>query len=324
MSCPICKGKNSQSYMESFDDRYGYPGTFDLDKCLDCGHIYLTKEFSDDELENLYTKYYPRAKLSVDDHKPHKTGGSFTTWLNGDRRSAYRWVPEKVRILDIGCGFGESLAYHKSRDCDVYGVEADSNIQKVVDKFGYTIHIGLFNHEIYESNFFDYVTLDQVMEHVVDPINTLKGIEKILKPGGIIVLSVPNPRGWGRYCFGRRWINWHAPYHLHHYTLESMAYASREAGLIGIKTKTITSSNWLYFQWQHLATFPRAGDPSDFWTGKRFIKLSYSTQMLYLLAWLANKLKINHIVTRIFDTLTIGDNRLFVLQKPIETKRQND
>jgi len=316
MNCPICESDNSKSYMESFDDRYGYQDVFNLDECLNCGHMYITQEFSDNELENLYTKYYPRSKFDISDHKPHKVGGVFITWLNGDLRSAYRWVPEKVRILDIGCGFGESLAYHNSRNCEVYGVEADSNIQKVIDKFGYKIHVGLFDYKIYEPNFFDYVTMDQVAEHVVDPISVLKGVEKILKPGGVIILSVPNHQGWGNFCFGKRWINWHVPYHLHHYTASSMAEATRRSGLVMMQSKTITSSSWLYYQWKHLATLPDIGHHSDFWNGKKFAQLSYRVKSLYLLAWIAHKLKINHIITRIFDVLKVGDNRVFILKKP--------
>ena len=299
--------------MSLYDDRYGYPGEFALRKCTGCGHKFLEHGFSRDLLNNLYTSYYPRSSFSPEQFRPRKEVKGFRAWLNGSRRSAYCWVPPKVRVLDIGCGFGESLAYHAARGCDAYGVEVDENIKRVAEKFGFKVHIGPFAPEVYGPDFFDYVTMDQVLEHVVDPVETLSGVEKILRPGGKVIISTPNSSGWGARLFGRRWINWHAPYHLHHFSAQSMGLAAEKAGLAVEQVRTITMSEWLLYQWIHVVLFPKPGEPSAFWALE---KSKADLDKIWIKAMtLIHHLKINHLITRMFDQLGIGDNRLFFLIK---------
>ncbi len=296
-----------------FDDRYGYPGCFDLYKCSSCGHRIINIEFTPAQLTELYTDYYPRASYDVTKFKAAEGSRGFCAWLSGVGRSAYLWVPENVKVLDIGCGFGETLAYHKARGCDVYGVEVDENIRKVADMYVFNVHVGQFTPDQYEPEFFDYVTLDQVVEHVCAPIKTLQGVAKVLKPGGLAILSLPNSNGWGARLFGSRWINWHAPYHLHHFSEQSMRIAALNAGLCIDSVRTVTSSEWLHYQWNHMLMYPRMGEPSIFWSPKA--KRSLRDKLVLGILSVIHRTKLNHLVTRLFDVLGIGDNYLFFLRK---------
>jgi 2-polyprenyl-3-methyl-5-hydroxy-6-metoxy-1,4-benzoquinol methylase len=297
-----------------YDDRYGYPGRFSLRGCAACGHKWLDAPFSPEQLGELYTAFYPRTNLKLADFASHQEVQGFAAWMNGNYATAFRWVPRGVRILDIGCGFGNTLAYHQARGCDVWGVEADKNIRRVADKFGFRVHVGLFDDSLYKAEFFDYVTMDQVIEHVTDPVGTLRGVARILKPGGTAVLSTPNSSGWGATVFGRRWINWHAPYHLQFFSQASMQLAAQQAGLIVERSMTITPSAWLHYQWLHLLTYPSEGAPSIFWAPggtwsfmKRIGRKAFS---------IIHRCKVDHVITRVFDALGVGDNRLFFLRKP--------
>ena len=217
-------------------------------------------------------------------------------------------------MLDIGCGFGQSLAYHKARGCDVQGVEADENIRRVADKFGFDVHVGLFDPEVYAPASFDYVTMNQVIEHVREPAEMLNGLAKVLRPGGTAILTTPNAGGWCARVFGRFWINWHAPYHLQFFSRDSMRLAAERAGLRLAEAHTITNSEWLLYQWIHLMMYPRAGQPSPFWSPSRA-----RTRMQGLLLralYILHRTKLNHLVTRLFDALGCGDNQVFVLKKP--------
>lgn len=314
MSCPICNAL-AIATSESYDDRYGYPGQFPLMKCPSCGHAFLDCDLSPSQLTELYTNYYPRKSFDVVNYKPAIPQSGFSAWFNGVSSSAFRWVPKNVRVLDVGCGFGESLGYHTARGCDVYGVEADENIRRVVEKFGFKVHVGLFDDKVYEQDFFDYVTLDQVIEHVTDPLTTLRGVARILKPGGTAILSTPNAHGWGARLFGKRWINWHSPYHLQFFTRQSMQIAAQQAGLVLAEVKTVTNSEWLLYQWIHLATYPKLGESSWFWSPNKSGVVFHQKLLVKLLS-LLHKTKINHWITRFFDGLSVGDNFVFVLKKP--------
>jgi hypothetical protein len=126
-------------------------------------------------------------------------------------------------------------------------------------------------------------------------------------------MSTPNSSGWGARWFGRYWINWHAPYHLHHFSRKSMAFAAEQAGLALEQTRIITSSEWLYYQWVHLVTFPRMGVPSPFWSSNG--KIQDGKRWIIQILRIVHLTKINHLVTRLFDTLGGGDNFLFFLRK---------
>ena len=312
--CPICKAQSKTWREGLYDDRYGYPGFFSLRGCEACRHQQLDAVLSREQLRTLYTDFYPRANFDLADFTPHQEVNGFSAWINGDRSSAFRWVPKDVRVLDIGCGFGNTLAYHEARGCEAWGVEADENVRRVAEKYGFKVHVGLFDPSRYDPNSFDYVTLDQVIEHVTDPIETLRGVAHVLKSGGLAILSTPNGSGWGAKVFGRRWINWHAPYHLHCFSQTSMRLAAEQAGLVMERSMTITPSAWLYYQWLHVFTYPEEGNPSIFWApgGTWSLMKRIGRQALTI----AHRGKINHVITRVFDALGVGDNRLFFLRKP--------
>jgi 2-polyprenyl-3-methyl-5-hydroxy-6-metoxy-1,4-benzoquinol methylase len=296
-----------------YDDRYGYPDRFDIRRCTTCGHSYLQARFDDSELSTLYTRFYPRAAFQVDQFQVPRESHGIAAWLSGERCAAFRWVPAGVRVLDIGCGACETLGYHKSRGCEAYGVEADENVRHIAAHFGFNVHIGLFDADLYKREFFDYVTLDQVIEHMADPMRTLSGVARILKPGGTVVLSTPNARGWGARVFGRRWINWHVPYHLHHFTPRSMRLLASNAGLHMTDARTLTHADWMYFQAAHVLGVPGCGEKHPFWVGGKW--MTGSQRVAFRALSLVRSLRFFEVATRFFDALGMGDNQLFFLGK---------
>lgn len=271
---------------------------------------------SPDELTSLYTRYYPRSSFDVEKWTPPADAPRALDWWRGLSASAFRWVPPNVRVLDIGCGFGESLGYHRNRGCDAYGVEADGNILRVAARHGLQVKVGLFDADLWPPSNFDVVTLDQVLEHVNDPLALLRGIHKVLKPGGQLIVATPNALGWGAYFFGRRWIHWHAPYHQQFFTQASLQLAAKSVGFTIASSQTITNSAWLTFQWSHLAAQVVEGQSSPFWSEKA--PRSILQRLLFGLAAVLDRLGVNAAITRIFDALDLGDNRVFILRKPVQ------
>jgi SAM-dependent methyltransferase len=314
MRCPICAGADTRERFTLYDDRYGFPGQFPLFECGACGHAFLgNASFSDEQIGRLYSDYYPRRSMKVEDYRPHVERHGLAAWLDGARASAFRWVPRDVRVLDIGSGFGQALGYHTARGCEVWGVESDENALHVAERHGFNVRIGIFDPADYPAGHFDVVILDQVIEHMRDPVATMAGIRTVLKPGGVAILSTPNAGGWGARVFGRRSINWHAPYHLHFFSRRSMRIAAERAGLESRPLGTITQSEWLHYQWIHLATRPEPGRPSPFWSGKGGYTASQRIAMKA--GSLLHRVRINHLITRAFDLVGVGDSQLFELRK---------
>ena len=228
-------------------------------------------------------------------------------------------VPRHVRVLDIGCGFGETLAYHEGRGCDAHGIDADENVLRVAERYGLKARAGLFHPEDYDPESFDYVTADQVIEHVMSPREFLSGVAAVLRPGGFVVLSTPNSGGLSARLFGRRWINWHVPYHLQQFSRESLRILARHAGLSVVSLRTITNSRWLGFQWSHVFSAPPRGVPSPFWDGERSpLAMPRGVDRS---AALLERARVFQLVTRFADSVGGGDNFLCVLQKHDESIR---
>ncbi len=263
---------------------------------------------------SLYSDFYPRAVLRLDEFRPHVEVRGFRAWLEGERASAFRWVPTGVRILDVGCGFGQTLAYHAARGCDAHGVDPDGNLLRVAERYGLNARVGSFHAKDYEPESFDYVTLDQVIEHAIDPRSSLLDVAAVLRPAGIAIVATPNSNGYGRRLFGRKWINWHVPYHLQQFSRRSLSILAEQSGLRIVSIRTLTNSRWLHYQWLHQFAYPPDGVPSSFWDPQRSPLEMHGlpTKLGYLLY----RLKIFHAVTRIADFSGLGDNYLCFLQKP--------
>ena len=109
-------------------------------------------------------------------------------------------IKEKnISILDIGCGTGVlGLYFRQNQNCTVSGIEINNaaylesikNLDHVIKGNVETLDIP------YENNKFDYIVMGDVLEHLINPMGTIKKIIKFLKPGGKILITVPNVRHW--------------------------------------------------------------------------------------------------------------------------------
>ena len=315
--CPICHSENTRSLFEGWDLQYGHPDSAFVEQCRDCRHIFVAGELTPEQLTDMYTNYYPRADFNVEDYEPYKEKRGFLYWLDGEEGNAYRYVPKNVRVLDIGCGFCETLGYHKARGCEVYGVESDENVRKIAERYGFNVHIGLFDSAQYEPESFDYVTMDRVLEHVVYPLEFLKDVNKVLRPGGKLVVTVPNPRAFGRFFFGRGWCMWHLPYHRHFYSHRAIEIITEKTDYKLISMQSATESFFLLLSWvqmfvrqakgkkppKHLHVYRTHFDPES--------KKRLDVRLFLLLA----KIRLFSLPMRIADMFGVGDANLIILEK---------
>ena len=311
--CIVCGAPTQVQWPDLYDDRYGSPGRIAVTACPACGHKRADTNMTAAEIADLYTSRYPRAAIDLTSFTPHHEVHGLGAWLDGAKASAFRWVPKKVSILDIGCGAGETLAYHAARGCQAVGVEADANVQRVAERFGLDIRPGLFDPSAFAPEAFDYVTMDQVIEHVAEPSAFLASVARALKPGGVVVLSTPNSESWTARLLGRRWMNWHVPYHLHHFTRRSMVLTAAQAGLQMVSIRTLTNSDWLRLQVMHLLSRPQPGEISTLWDPGRSSRPR--RRGLDLMARGIARLRLLHPIVRAADALGVGDNLLVILRK---------
>jgi SAM-dependent methyltransferase len=126
---------------------------------------------------------------------------------------------EPGRLLEIGCGTGEVLAYLESQGWDCVGVEPSTEAADIArDKYGLTVHSKRFDEVSFEPATFDLVLLDNVLEHLHHPFSTLDTCRTLLQNDGTLVVEVPNVRSIGFKLFGRYWSDLDVPRHLYHFS----------------------------------------------------------------------------------------------------------
>lgn len=136
----------------------------------------------------------------------NKYYGSYLKIKNNPRyKKVWQYLKEnnlKGRILDIGCAdgnFSETLA-KKGYDC--YGLEYLEEAIKDCTGKGIKVVQGSFLEKFpFEDNFFDLVFAGEVVEHTIDDLAFLGEINRVLKRGGILILTTPN-----LVSLGNRWL----------------------------------------------------------------------------------------------------------------------
>jgi SAM-dependent methyltransferase len=214
-------------------------------------------------------------------------------------------------VLDIGCGYGQTIDYHLRRACDAVGIEPDAHAVEEAQRQGLPVREGVFHARDFPDQTFDYITMDQVIEHALDPVEFLGDVAKLLRPGGVAVISTPNVAGYGARIFGERWINWHSPYHLNLFTRASIRRLASRSGFGVRSINTLTASDWARYQWFHWFTRPPQGIPSPFWDpGRSPLAIRRTVGRA---ATLIHRIQGFRLVARATDALGLGDNILAIL-----------
>jgi len=121
-----------------------------------------------------------------------------TNYYNNERPEIAALVPKKIKaILDIGCGQGDFLGLIKQQTgAESWGVEMVTEIGEKAKIRVDHILIGRIEDVIdsLPDSYFDCITFNDVLEHLLEPSIVLKMIESKLSENGIIIASIPNVR----------------------------------------------------------------------------------------------------------------------------------
>ncbi len=118
-------------------------------------------------------------------------------YYTSDRKEVYNFIAgDHCKILDFGCGNGGFLYLLKKRNFETWGVEpikeiADMASNKIDKIFNETAESSM---PLLPNNYFDYITFNDVLEHMENPWNILKQSSVKLNKEGRILASIPNVR----------------------------------------------------------------------------------------------------------------------------------
>lgn len=323
--CPVCGGTEYSSGRLAFDDRYGHPGSFHLAECGNCGHLMTMPRLTEQDLPNLYGTYYPRKSLSPESVAEQASAirrpfARLRRWWMGTDNQGQYTARQGEKVLDVGCGSGASLLEARVLGAQAYGVEADPNVEQLASALGLHIHQGNIADRPFPELAFDLIILNQVIEHIPEPDKAMLQVADRLAPGGRVVMVFPNRNSiWCRMT-GARWINWHIPYHLHHFNATTFGRLAQRCGFEVVRSRTITPNLWTVLQWRASRHPVLQGQPNPIWQVGLASKITEQrtkavTRRLPRRFAVLAALSLVAILNRGIDFLGLGDSLMVELKR---------
>ncbi len=269
-NCSLC-GTGGEPLYEGLKDRlFNAPGKWNLKRCQnpECGLLWLDPMPLEEDIGMAYETYCTHA--APEDAPPPAPPGAlrraaelcrsaYRAWrfnYGDDAGKPLRWllalpillsriecdgldiplrylaVSEKGRMLDVGCGDGSVLKLAQELGWNAEGVDVDAQAVDTARRKGLSVRLGRLAEQRYPDESFDLVLMNHVIEHVHDPLGTLREIRRLLRVGGTLAVTTPNAGSWGHRHFGPNWLGLHPPQHLQIFTGNGLATLARRAGFV--------------------------------------------------------------------------------------------
>jgi SAM-dependent methyltransferase len=246
--CLLCGSPDWTPLVEAPDSAPGGSGLwFMVVKCKACGLCYTNPRPSARRL----SQFYP------DDYAPHRPvteRAQTPRWwrrltLFGKAQDLAREalpLHGKGRLLDFGCGSGSFLVRMRRQGWHVTGVDACAAVvDRLRSQHGLHALAGSLPHPALEECSFDVITMWQALEHVHQPLATLRSAHRLLAPGGKLLVTVPNLDSLAFRWFGSAWNGLDLPRHLVHFSPSTLRLILYRAGFRAIRVSMVRRSGWL-------------------------------------------------------------------------------
>ena len=283
--CAACGDDGVPLYAGLQDRLFGAPGAWDMARCPTCALLWLDPSPDEDAIGAAYENYYTHSGVGAGGlrarlqhwrnryvgarlgYRPTPLEPVLTlagaVYPGGDaellRDALYLRAPgARNRLLEIGCGSGETLAYLRSLGWNVTGLEVDPRAVEVAQARGLSVHAGQMAEAAFPDASFDVVVMVHVIEHVHDPRRLLGEVARVLAPGGLLRMLTPNTESLAHRRFGASWVSLDAPRHLHLFNARNLSRLACEAGLSVTEARsTVRGARSAYFQSRVISKYGR-------------------------------------------------------------------
>lgn len=223
--CPGCSQSNKKLFAtESFKGK-----KYEVSQCLECNLLYTS--YQSDDTNDYYGHNYEAWQ--------EKYGKILNGQLKHDRDLNYLEEVSLVqqfandgKYLDIGCNAGWLLGYLKTHTkFELYGLEPSKVLSQIArEQLGIKIFNDYVRENVLPENFFDFMSMTDVFEHIPNPNQVLSILKKSLKPAGHLMIKVPNGE-FTRFKFNFQFLagplmnnsdHFNAKEHLIHFDLKNL------------------------------------------------------------------------------------------------------
>jgi 2-polyprenyl-3-methyl-5-hydroxy-6-metoxy-1,4-benzoquinol methylase len=244
-ACPVCSHTSFSNHLIC-EDHAVSEESFALVKCRKCSLLFTNPRPAEDSID----KYYQSDQyISHSDRTRSLLEWTYQIARFYTLRKKHKLIRKyhggKGSILDYGCGTGHFLHHCKRKGWLVTGIEPNEKANTIAAK--------KLNQPILHSpkdikQKYDIITAWHVLEHVPDPMKTLKLLRKRLNPGGYIFLAVPNHLSYDAIYYGKYWAGYDVPRHLYHFNQPVMEFIAKKRKM---KLQTVLHMPWdsYYVSW---------------------------------------------------------------------------
>ncbi len=178
LECEACGDERLIKRLKSFEGS--------LAKCTECGLIFRNPKPSYETIKEYYKDDY--SNIFLEEQTKSYRKGIFHHFLATSIKGK-----SEGRLLDVGSGYGIFLSVAKDLGWEVYGIELSEDACQFARKnSGLNVFCGDLKEASFPKDHFDVVTLWNVLDHTINPLEQLLEIKRILKDDGLIFIRVPN------------------------------------------------------------------------------------------------------------------------------------
>lgn len=287
MKCIVCEYDSWQYLFPARDRMFGLPGTFSENRCTNCGLVRVNP------VPKNIQEYYPPKYYYSYTREPKKSFfGALRSYLITHKLFALvPAIPQQApgRLLDIGCGNGDTLVLLKMIGWDVYGIDIDRRAIEIARKRGIrNASLGTYKDlNKYPDGFFDVIRMYHVIEHLDDPNKCLSLAYRKLKKGGEIIIGTPNVGSTVARLAKQYWYNLDCPRHMHLFTPGTLGKLVKRRKFIIKDIFFGSAGGWVgSIQYMLEETLSRDID---------FINNPFIVILFYPLEWILDKLRLGDV-----------------------------
>lgn len=182
-TCPVCGGPSQEPFV-------AFPELAFV-RCPGCQTVYKSFEAPQVRPADFYEAAYFHGRKSGRDRR-----------FDHRAKKAMRWIVAAQQhvaatsVLDVGCSLGYVIEGGVRLGLRAAGMDISEYAVKVCRERGYEARVGTLEQVPFEDGAFDVVVMKHVLEHTPTPARALAEIRRVLSPGGVVLIAVPDVGYW--------------------------------------------------------------------------------------------------------------------------------